>query len=298
MKGYLDQLLFKAEDPRAYAIVRITIGFACIIYFLLYTPHLEDYFSDSGFYPLETQRRIQLSVAPISLLYISGESSWVFFILGLSLLTSIAFTLGIYTRWTGPLLWLCVTSFINRNPIVFDGSFLLVQQLLLPVMFADTGAALSWDAWRRRKRGEEPVVVWSWLGLCLRFQLCVVYFYSGFFKLMGADWVQGESIRLVLAHPHIRRFNMDWFLGQEWFVLSLKVITVATAWWELLFFLLIFYWRTRVLALGFGLFLHGSQWFTISTGLFSPLLFSLYPLFLLSKKERTWFDKLCKKLQL
>lgn len=277
MKDWLEKLLFRPDDPRPYALIRIVLGVVCFLNFLFYLPYAELFYSDSGFYPRESLPLFQNDVYPVSLLYLSGSTVWVWLVSIASLMVSLLFAVGIKVRFTGPLLWLCLASFVHRNVFVADGSFTLLLQIMIIMMLCDSGAIWSWDS----KHSEEAQpIIYSWVGFALRFQLGLIYIMSGIYKLMGAEWVSGEAMLHVLAQPAWRRFDMSWLLSFEWVVGALMLIGVIVPWWELLFPLMALNQWTRWFALGFGVFLHGSQFFTINTALFVPILLSLYLLYL------------------
>ena len=276
------------DDPRPYALLRITLGVTTFLSLLDFWPHLTFFYSDLGFFPRDSMNALQGHLHPISLLYLSGSETWVFFVYLITLVVSLLYAGGVLTRWMGPILWLCLASFIHRYVFVVDGSVTLLLQLLIPMMLVDTGASWSWDA----RRSSENKVIYSWLGVLLRFQLGMVYLASGLYKLMGADWTNGEAIRIVMAHPHWRRFDLDGLLSLDIVIVVLDGICSLVPFWEILFPLLVLHRYTRWLALGFGFFLHSSQWFTINTAYFTPILLSLYPLFLSEQTRATLWARM------
>ena len=102
--------------------------------------------------------------------------------------------------------------------------------MLLPLSFVDTGAALSLDA-----RGREPPVIEAWIGRLMRFQFGVAYFWSGVYKLMGAAWTDGSAVKLALANPAWRRFDLGWLLSWSWFDGFISVFSLITPWWSFSF---------------------------------------------------------------
>ena len=293
MYKLLDDWLFKPDDPRPYALLRISVGLTTFLTLLTFWPYLQFYYTDSGFYPIASVGQLQDQVYPVSLLYFSDSIAWVRTVYSLTLIAGLLYAIGVYTRWMGPLLWLLLASMINRNVFVADGSLVLLLQLLIPMMFVDTGATFSWDAKYRPRK----VTIPSWLGVIIRFQLSWVYLLSGVYKLMGADWVGGQAVRFVLSHPAWRRFDFEALLSQSWIRSILDATCLITPWWELFFPLLVLNKYTRWLALGFGVFLHGSQWMTINTGLFAPLLLSIYPLYLTRETRSTIWNAIRRRFR-
>ena len=55
------------------------------------------------------------------------------------------FTLGLFTRVTSVLTWLAAASFLHRDPQVLFGQDTMMNILLVYLMIANGGAALSLD---------------------------------------------------------------------------------------------------------------------------------------------------------
>lgn len=271
--------LWQEHDLYVLAGMRIVVGISAFFYFLSFAPQVLFYFSDEGFLSLEQLEQLGPLPGGVSLLYLSGDPIWVLTCyLGL-LLTALAYALGWRVVVTGPLLWLLVLSFLNKNVYVFSGVALLLVQLLIVLMFADTGRVLS--RWAGVRLEDGPVSgPCAWAFYLIRLQLCVVYFKSGFYKLMGDHWVGGTALSLVLSNPDWRRFDYSWFLGQEWFCLMLSVVTRVVVFWELLFPVLVLWRPTRYLALGLGLGIHFFHILSIEVGMFVPLMLGCYLVFL------------------
>lgn len=274
----MNRWFFAPEDPYPYALFRIGIGLTALLQLLSYLPYVSQFYSDHGYYPRSAMAVVESAPNPVSFYLLSGSPGWAWVCFLATLLLALAFTLGYRTRWVTPLLWFSLLSLVNRNLFATDGVYVLLVQLLLPLSFVDTGAVLSLDA--RRRGAEEPPAIEAWIGRLLRLQFCIVYFWSGLYKLMGAAWTDGSAVKLALANPAWRRFDMSWFLSQGWFDDFLGLFSCVTPWWELSFPLLVLLGPLRWAAVGFGVFLHGSQFLTISTGFFATLMLSFYFLYI------------------
>ncbi|MGE0491831.1 MAG: HTTM domain-containing protein [Vulcanimicrobiota bacterium] len=287
----LESWLFSPESAYPYAVIRIGVGLVAFLHLLFYAPYVVFFFSDEGFLP---SRQLPVLVPegwPLYFFWLARSAAAVWCVYGLTLAASLAYAAGFKTRLTGPLLWLLLLSFIHRNVFVIDGIWNLLVAILTPLMLVDSGGVLSWDA-RGRK---QAATIDSWVGVVLRFQLGVTYVKSGFYKLMGSYWVKGTSLYYVLENPQWRRFDYGFWLDQGWVVAILAVVTVVTVWWELFFPLLVAIRPWRYYVLGFGVFLHGSQFITIDTSVFSLLLMTLYVAFLPPERVKEAARKLASR---
>ena len=271
--------LWLEKDLYVLAVMRIVVGLSAFFCFLSFAPHVLFYFAEGGFLPLQQLDRLGPRPGSISLLYLSEAEGWVIALYIALLLTSWLYALGWKAQLTGPLLWLLVISFVNKNVYVFSGVALFIVQLLLILMFADTARVLTkWSTLRLEDgpaRGQT-----AWVFYLVRLQLCVAYFKSGFYKLMGDSWLDGTALSLVLSNPDWRRFDYSWFLGQEWFCVMLAMVTRVVVFWEVLFPLLVLWRPTRFLALALGLVVHFFHMVSIEVGMFVPLMLVCYLAFL------------------
>jgi vitamin K-dependent gamma-carboxylase len=100
-------------------------------------------------------------------------------------------------------LGLCVGAFSRCSALVFCLSFsyaeliekasylnhyYFVSLVTLLLVFIPSGAALSIDSWRRKRRGQAPEQVRRWSYVLLQAQLGLLYFFAGFAKL-NPDWL-------------------------------------------------------------------------------------------------------------
>ncbi|MCA9793513.1 MAG: HTTM domain-containing protein [Candidatus Eremiobacteraeota bacterium] len=284
----LESWLFTPESAVPYALMRIGVGLVAFVHLLFYAPYVVFFFSDEGFLPSAKLPVLVPEGWPLYFFWLAHSAAATWCVYGLTLAVSLAYATGFKTRVAGPLLWVLLLSFIHRNVFIIDGIWNLLVAMLTPMMLVDTGAVLSLDA---RGRTEEATVD-SWLGAVLRFQLGVTYLKSGFYKLMGSYWVKGTSLYYVLENPQWRRFNYGFWLDQRWVVVVLAAVTIITMWWELLFPVLVAVRPWRYYVLGFGVFLHGCQFVTIDTSVFSLLLMTLYVAFLPPERVEAWVNKL------
>jgi hypothetical protein len=149
---------------------------------------------------------------------------------------SVLVCLGWRFRIVLPLAFILMVGVFEQTWILGDMSDNLARIVLLFLFFTDAAAVWSLDATRRRKwagRGvknplmrlvrSQPVLP-SWIPTLLHnaalvllvFQICLVYFTGGFYKLAGASWREGVAVWYPLqvdvfsTFPEITSWLVDW----------------------------------------------------------------------------------------
>src|SRR5262249_46193825 len=120
------------------------------------------------------------------------------------LVSMFLFTIGFCTRIAAVLTWLGLLSYVNRGVTSLFGMDQIMIVVVLYLMIAPSGAALSVDRliarWRVR-RGKrpaelpppEPSVSANLALRLLQIHVCIIYMASGLSKLQGASWWGGTA---------------------------------------------------------------------------------------------------------
>jgi uncharacterized membrane protein YphA (DoxX/SURF4 family) len=111
----------------------------------------------------------------------------------LFLLAAILFTLGFATRITSVLTWIAAMSYIHRSQTTLFGMDTMMNILLIYLMIAPCGAALSLDRlivnWRRKAIVPvEPSRSATFATRLIQIHFCIIYLASGTSKLLGSSW--------------------------------------------------------------------------------------------------------------
>ncbi|MBU6376317.1 MAG: HTTM domain-containing protein [Bdellovibrionales bacterium] len=115
-------------------------------------------------------------------------------------------------------------------------------------------------------------------------QLCIIYAFSGWEKLKGPVWWNGEALWSVIANPQMARFDFGWMVH---FPLVLVGVAYLTLFWEIYFPVLIWIPRLRVVTLLIGLGFHLSIALMMKIAFFGFLMIGIYVLFLTEKEVRS-----------
>ncbi len=148
------------------------------------------------------------------------------------LVVLLMFTLGLFTRVTSVLTWLAAVSYLHRNPQVLFGQDTMMNILLLYLMIANCGAALSLDRVIARYRATRaslarsggidatcaafltappPSLACGFAQRLLQVHFCFIYMASGLAKLKGATWWSNDAMWLTLMNPEFTMIHFDWY---------------------------------------------------------------------------------------
>ena len=118
-----------------------------------------------------------------------------------------------------------------------------------------------------------PTRVPAWPVRLLQIQVSVLYFVSGFWKVIDASWQDGSALWVALASPTFTRFGAPSWAPQWPFAAG----TMLVAWWELLFPALVAVPCARRIVLAFGAAFHLFILVFMNVGVFPLAMLALYP---------------------
>jgi hypothetical protein len=197
----------------------------------------------------------------------------------LTLAAFAAMTAGVFTPHAVlAALWLSLLQlFWNNFPL--SGEHLLTQVILFSLVWVDSGAVWSVDAWRRRRAGDHappPLQPIAPLRL-IRFQVALIYLSSGLWKLYSPLWRDGSALHYILNSNVFQRVPD---LVTPAIEPLLTTATYVTLVWELAFAFALLYRPTRRIVLAMGVAIHLGMIATLEVGLFIYVVLSTYTAFL------------------
>jgi len=172
--------------------------------------------------------------APPRLVENLGNTAFLFYYLA-AMFIAVLFILGWHTRLVGPLMLIGHVSIIERMPILGDQGDNILRIGLFLLLFMHTNEHWSLDARRRSRTESQPVVrgggagnvlavvrnLWNshfvlprWLSngvhnivlSALAFQVILVYFSAGLFKVQGVLWQRGTALYYPLQLQEYKPF--------------------------------------------------------------------------------------------
>jgi hypothetical protein len=158
-----------------------------------------------------------------SVWYHVTDPTWMAVVHGLFLLVMLLFTVGFCTRVTSVLTWMAALSYIQRAPTTLFGLDTMMIIVLLYLMIAPSGAALSvdrligrWWAQRQAQRQHRPEPAWeppapsvtaNFALRLLQIHFCIIYLASGTSKLQGPAWWNGTAMWGTMANYEFAPLN-------------------------------------------------------------------------------------------
>lgn len=257
IEGEWDRFWFTPADPTLLSLIRIATGLMLIYTHLVWGLQLEAFFGpDAWLTPelVETMQRDQ--VAWSYWWYVPADLLWPAHYAALAVL--VLFTLGAATRVTSILSFVIVVSYVHRTPCALFGLDQVNGFLTLYCCVGPSGAAFSVDRLIRRAFSSvrapapQPSVSANVALRLIQTQMCVIYFFAGISKLLGAAWWTGDAMWLAFSNLEYQSHDMTWLVHYPWITQLMSHTTVA---WELTFWALVWkpMWRPFVLLMALPL---------------------------------------------
>lgn len=251
---------FEPADPLMLGVIRILTAWMLFYNLAVWTLDLEAFFGNNGLQPLEAVRRIHEGQPVFSFwLWTGDQYLWPIHIT--CMIVVALFGAGFLTRLTSVLSFLITISYSQRVPVANFGLDQILGLLCLYLSIGPSGAALSLDSLRRRRRLAKAGLAWQPEDLpsarmamrLIQLHLCAIYFWAGFSKLKGPSWWTGEAMWRVIANQEYQTMDLTWMAWAPWMPYLIAHITIA---WEVFFVVLIWNRHLRPLMLAMGVAMH------------------------------------------
>ncbi|MCB9751495.1 MAG: HTTM domain-containing protein [Myxococcales bacterium] len=262
----LRRVLMRAVDPRPLALLRVAFALLLLLSLVEISPLNSYLYSDEGLLQSAAVPQVFGRAALVgfgdgvsepagftsprgalefvirgrwSLLYFWDSPAFVRGYFAALLCACVGLALGWRTRLCAALAWLLYVGLLRRSDAHWGGEQLFCALLFL-LMLSRSGAALSVDRWRRRRRaGGELALprVPAWPQALIATQLAICYGVNGWMK-SGPLWRSGDALWFAL---HLDRYTrLDWHgLSLSLGTWPLRLASWSVLWWERLFPLLL-----------------------------------------------------------
>ena len=129
------------ESAYKVAVFRIVFGILVLASELLWLPHIRLYFTDNGYFGVQT---IRANVSPqlVSLLYFVYTPIAVKVLYATLLGSTLCFILGIWSRVMSVVMYILLLSFQNRDLVIMYGGDSVLRIVAFYVIFLQTDKAL------------------------------------------------------------------------------------------------------------------------------------------------------------
>jgi hypothetical protein len=281
--GSWQQFFFEPQPTSTLAIFRIAFGLVVTAWTLTQLPYLFDFYGPQGILPTPPK----VGPGQWGLLNMVTSVPAVAMVWMATLLAAVALTIGMSPRIAAIVVLLGIMAFERRNPELLNSGDVLLRVMAVYLVFAPSGAALSWDRWRndRATFWEFPLRA-PWAMRMLQIQLSVLYLAAVWAKMQGNAWSQGTAVSFALRMLDQTRFPPPSFVSTsvlltEWFTFGTLIIELAIG-------VLVWNRRARPWVLGLGALMHLGIEITIMVGFFSIAMWCFYLVFVPPETAARW----------
>lgn len=245
---------FTPSDPLPLAVVRICAGglftWASIVWLL----DADAFFGTGGWLPPEEVWRMNDQPWQWSWYFAAPSASGISVLAGVTLGAAIMLTIGLATPLAAVVSLAGFISAANRAPLNVFGFDDVLGMLLVALAVGPSGAVLSVDSLLSRGMRQPAASVLATIAIRLiQVHLCVIYFFSGCGKLLGASWWEGTALWGSIANVQYRTLDLTRLARHP---LVVNVITLATLFWEVSYPALVWPRLTRRLVLAMAVLVH------------------------------------------
>jgi hypothetical protein len=274
----------KLNSLQVFALLRVGVGLAFLFnQLMVQLPNFSSFYGNQGM--INPSLFQFFSWSPLFLVW--EHETLKLILLGIGVLFSLAFTVGLWARWVHlPMFILCLL-FHLANPLVIHEPQQLSMLLLFLLFFVPYEGAFV----QRRSRGFETyesmdAKTSSRVILCLQFFLGYYYFIAGAKKLPDPLWLSGEAVSVFIQSSYL---GLDNSFSQ---LFTLPLLSKLASWSALIFelsFLPLILTPWRVWLIPVGVVFHGANIFMFDVGFFWLAMLIWYPTLLFKKDaKKSW----------
>jgi hypothetical protein len=255
---------FAPEPTSTLAVFRIGFGLLATGWTLTQAPNLFAYYGPEGILPKAPSG----PAGAWGVLELWHGSTAVVVVFVVTLVASVALTVGLFSRVAALVVLVGIISFDQRNGLVTNSGDGLVRNLAFFCALAPSGEALSIDRLRKASgRFWEFPARAPWALRLVQIQLSIGYVSAVWHKAGDELWREGTAVSYALRMQDIHRFPTPAFVTHS--VVLIELLTFGTLVLEFSLGVLVWNraWRPWVLLA--GVTLHLSIDFSILVGFFS-----------------------------
>jgi hypothetical protein len=275
-----ERFFFVPQSPLPIAVFRILYGTCVTMTLILLHSEWLDWFGVHSWVTLQSMSKIEPGVRLNLFTVMPQNDAWIAAFLWIFLGFAILLTIGLWTRLSSIVVFVCLASIQQRSLYILHGGDVFLRVSGFFLMFAPAGAVLSVDRLirvRRKLEGIEIMPRAPWAQSMIQFELALLYFASFLWKIKGAPWLNGTALFYVFHIHSIQRFPLPGWTQQLWI---LKLITWYTLALEFSLGVLIWFRPLRYPLLVLGLLLHLGIEYSLNIPMFEWDVLTAYVLFI------------------
>lgn len=273
-----DEFWFTPTSPLPLCLYRIAFGFLCLITALLLAPDLFVWFGPNAIVSRDAIQSFQMTPRFSLLFLLPNENSSVVALYALLIISSLCLMIGLKTRLSAFVLFVCLLSFHHRNNLIFHSGDTLMRLISLIMIFSPAGEILSVDRFLRKRRpggspADSEIKCSPWAQRLMQVQLAALYCQSFCGKMEGTTWLTGTAIYFCARLEEFSRFPVPYLFDHMW---TIKLLTWGTLAIEFSLFTLVWIREFRYFVLLAGILLHlGIEW-SMNIPVFEYLMIASY----------------------
>jgi uncharacterized membrane protein YphA (DoxX/SURF4 family) len=245
---------FTPADPLPLAVVRIATGLILAWSSFVWLADVDAFFGSGGWMAPEHVWRMNDQPWQWSGYFAAADANGIRVLAGLTLIAAILLTLGLATPVAAVVALVGFLSAANRAPLNTFGLDDTLGMLLIPLAIGPAGARLSLDRLLGAGGRDTNWSVAANIALRLiQVHLCVVYFFSGCGKMLGASWWEGTALWGAAANVQYRTLDLT---GLARHPLVTNALTLGTLFWEAAYPALVWPRLTRRLWIAMAVAVH------------------------------------------
>ncbi len=275
-----DEFWFKPQSTLPISCYRIVFGLLLLAYGAAYLyPELFTFFGD---YRAVTQPSAALwwrNPGIDLLLFWPKGDFWLTSWCALFIIASFSLTLGFCTRASAFVVWIMLVSMHHDTFVYTNGGDVLMRLSAFYLIFSYAGSLYSIDSivFKTMTDFEQVLCRPPWAQRLLQLQLTAIYFQCFWTKLLGNVWLDGSAVYYILKTDHYSHLGLTQVSSNFLLCQLLSWFTLAT---EFSLFTLIWFERTRLLALALGVLFHFGIDLCMNLPMFEYYFIALFLLFL------------------
>lgn len=244
---------FTPADPLPLAVIRIAVGLLLTWSMTVWLLDADAFLGTTGWQQPHNVWRSNDQPWQWSWYFAVPSPTGVRVLCGITLIAAVLLTIGLATPLAVVVALAGLVSVVNRAPLNVFGFDDTLGLLLIPLVIGPAGARLSVDSLLFAGRGAAPSTRATIALRLLQVQLCIVYFFSGCGKLLGASWWEGTALWGAAANVQYRTLDLTWLARHP---LLTNAITLVTLFWEVAYAALVWPRLTRPLVLAMAVAVH------------------------------------------
>jgi hypothetical protein len=250
-----DAFWFTPGDPLPLAVIRICTGLLLTWSAFVWHRDTEAFFGASGWLaPDDVWRMSDPRALPwLWSWYFPADPAAARILAAVCVVAAVLLTVGLATPLAAAVSLAGVVAAVNRAPLNTFGLDDTLGLLLVGLVVGPSGARLSLDRLLGWAGQGGPSVRATVALRLIQVHLCVVYFFSGCGKMLGASWWEGTALWGAAANVQYRTLDLT-FLARH--PLVINAFTLATLLWEAAYAALVWPRLTRRLFLAMAVAVH------------------------------------------